>query len=309
MGDWLEPGLRFLHYALLLGLFGWTAFRLIGLRELDWQQQPENWIAVAISGAVLAPLVSIVLMLTSIAAMMGQPLVALEGPTVEAMIFGTDLGWAFLLRMALLGAGLMALSLRSRLSSALPVAALCYAAALITLAWSGHAAATEGGLGLFHRLNDGLHLLVAGLWLGAIGWFLYLVIRAHRRADDAQARNLLGVMHGFAPLGVALVTVIAISGLINAQLIFGVMNSAGVVTTNYGVLLAVKLTLVCGMLAFAAQNARAGRRGASRNDSEVLDVAASLAALRRSLAGEFGLAVGVVGLVAVLGMMSPMVME
>ena len=46
MGDWLEPGLRFLHYALLLGLFGWTAFRLIGLRALDWQQQPENWMAV-----------------------------------------------------------------------------------------------------------------------------------------------------------------------------------------------------------------------------------------------------------------------
>lgn len=84
----------------------------------------------AISAAVLALLVSVMLMLTSIAAMMGQPLAALEGPTVEAMIFGTDVGWAFLLRMALLGVGLIALSLRNRLSSALPGAALCYAAVL-----------------------------------------------------------------------------------------------------------------------------------------------------------------------------------
>lgn len=308
MEDWLEPGLRFLHYALLLGLFGWTAFRVIGLRELNCQQW-GNGFAVAMVGAVLAPLVSLVLMLTSIAAMMGQPLAALEGPMVEAMIFGTDLGWAFLFRAALLGGGLIALLLRNRLASALPIAALCYAAALITLAWSGHAAATEGGLGLFHRLNDGLHLLAAGLWLGAIGWFLHLVIKAHRRVDDAQARNLLGVMHRFAPLGVTLVSVVAITGLINAQLIFGIMNSAAVLTTDYGILLAGKLVLVYGMLAFGAHNARMGRRGASPNESQANDSSASLLALRRSLVGEFGLAVGVIGLVAVLGMMSPMVME
>jgi copper resistance protein D len=36
MNEWLQPALRFFHYLLLLGLFGWTAFRVVGLRAASW---------------------------------------------------------------------------------------------------------------------------------------------------------------------------------------------------------------------------------------------------------------------------------
>lgn len=309
VNDWVEPALRFLHYAALLGLFGWAAFPLIGLRGLDWLPRSERRGDALIMLAIAAPLLSIVLMLASIAAMMGQPITALDWETIEAMTFTTDIGRAFLGRTALLIAALFALLLSKYKAAALPFAALSYAAALMTLGWNGHAAATEGSLGLFHRLNNGVHLLAAALWIGAIGWFLGLAVRAHLTPQRAPVRALLSIMHGFAPLGVTLVTIVAITGIINAQLIFGVENSAAVLTMPYGMFLAVKLALVAAMIAFGGHNARIGRRNAIGDVAQPRDPRATLSALRRSLAAEFSLAICVTALVAVLGMMSPMPMR
>ena len=307
MGGIAEPSLRFLHYAVLLGLFGWTAFRLIGLRGLKWVPQTRGG-AVLIMAAIAAPLLSLALMQVSIAAMMGLPIKTLDWAMTEAMILGTDMGWVFLLRAALLIIGLCALLARHRTTAALPIAAACFAGALMTLGWSGHAAATEGALGMFHRLNNGVHLLSAGLWLGAIGWFLHLTVAAHRAPDHGSAPPLLAKMHGFAPLGVGLVATVALTGLINSQLIFGLENGAMVLTTTYGLLLAAKVILVGGMLAFGAHNAGIARRQALAGDSASASSTATLSTLRQSLVGEIALAVIVTALVAVLGTLSPTMM-
>ena len=104
MEDWLQPSLRFLQYALLLGLFGWAAFRVIGLRAADWLPV-EDGRRIAIVAAALAPVVSALLMLASIAAMMGQPMAMLDWSMIEAMTLSTDMGWAFMARTELLVAG------------------------------------------------------------------------------------------------------------------------------------------------------------------------------------------------------------
>lgn len=306
-GEPTEQVLRFAHYASLLGLFGWTAFRLVRLRGLDWVS-PDEGKAALIFVAICAPLVSIALMLVSIAAMMGAPVSSLDGPMIEAMIVGTDIGTGFLIRLALLVVGLGALLASRAGKSGRLIAVICFAGALLTLSWSGHAAATEGGLGLFHRLNNGIHLLAASLWLGAICWFFLLTVKAHRQPDVIPPDPLLRVMHAFAPLGVGLVATVAVTGLINGQLIFGLDNSLPVLATPYGVLLAAKVVLVGGMLAFGAHNARIGRQAAQNGESERLEPSITLSRLRRSLAGEFMSAVGVIGVVAVFGMMSPMIM-
>lgn len=304
MGGWLETILRFAHYALLLGLFGWTAFRLIGLRKLIGisQEWVGPWLSIS---AIAAPFISIMLMLVSIAAMMGVPFTALDWPMTEAMIFGTDMGRAFVVRISLLALGLCALLYLSRTERALPIASLSYLAALITLGWSGHAAATEGAMGLFHRLNNGVHMVAAGLWIGAIAWFLLLTVKVHRQHNDVFVHALLSALHRFAPMGVALIAVVTVTGLINSQMIFGLANSAAVLGTNYGLLLLVKIVLVGGMLAFGARNAFVARDITNRDDCGRNEEDMALSAIRRSLAGEFMLAALVIGVVAIFGMMSP----
>ena len=307
MDDWIQPALRFLQYTLLLGLFGWAGFRVIGLRAAGGLPVDDGR-TTAISAAALAPVVSAVLMLASIAAMMGQPMTALDWSMIEAMTLSTDMGWAFMARTALLIAGLLAL-VAARKSAGLPIAAFCYAAALLTMGWSGHAAATGGTLGWVHRIGNGVHLLAAGLWLGAIGWFLHLIWQAHREPEHSSALPLLTVTHRFAPLGVALVVTVSVTGLLNAQLIFGLENGGATLTTSYGLLLAAKSTVVGGMLALGAQSARISRHSVRTTNVADQNEDAALGSLRRGLAIELTLGIVVIGLVAILGMLSPMQME
>lgn len=294
--------MRLLHYALLLGLFGWIAYRLTGLSRLNLGNDSQTGVMVA---ALLAPFASLLLMLVSIAAMMGQSVTQLEWPMVEAMVATTSMGWAFLVRMAALSAALAALLSRRVIPGAMPIAALLYGVALMTLAWSGHAAASEGTWGLLHRLNDGVHLIAAGLWIGAIGWFVHLTTKAHRNSDSFPAEPLLKAMHGFAPLGVALVAVVAATGIVNAHLTFGIANSFAVLGSSYGWLLTAKLALVGLMVGCGARNARVVRRRVRATDGAGQSNAATLAALRTTLARELGLAIAILGLVAILGLTSP----
>lgn len=304
MDDWLHPLLRFAHYTLLLSLFGLAAFRELGLRRLAAIGSLAELRGIVFAGAIFAPVISAALILVAIAEMMGQKVGALEWATIEVMVASTSLGWAFAARFALLIAAIGALALPPRPWNRL-AAALLLGLAVATLPWSGHAAAGEGGLGLLHRLNDALHLLASGLWIGAIGWFAYLVFAVHRRPDRPTSVSLLKTMHRFAPLGATLVGIVAITGILNAHLVFGLGKSIEVLGTTYGVLLAVKLALVGAMLVFAARNASLGRRAARESFDARLAAALLLPKLRRSLLAELSLAAFVIGCVAILGLMSP----
>jgi copper resistance protein D len=253
---------RAIHYLLLLGLFGSTLFALIGLRGVD---RPAHWPGAALM-AIAAPLVSALLMLVSIAAMMGQTLAMLEWSNIEAILVSTTMGWAFGVRMVLLVGGAVLLR------RAPWAAAAAYGLALATLPWSGHAAAGEGLVGALHRLNDAVHLLAAGLWIGAIGWFALLTRQARR--GKAPLEPLFDAMQRFAPLGVALVAIVSLTGLLNAELIFGLAQSGTVLSTTYGQLLVLKIALVGLMLLFAASHAARVRR---------LATPATLASVRTSL--------------------------
>jgi putative copper resistance protein D len=300
MGDWLLALLRALHYVLLLGLFGVATYRLIGLRGLSCERFDARARIGLLAAAVIALITSIMLMLAMIAGMMGQTIGELEREGLLAMVVGTSIGWAFVLRIGCLTGAAVALVVGGR--SAFWVCATLVAVALCTLPWSGHAAAGEGGIGLLHRANDAVHLLSAGLWLGAIGWFLHLTALARRPEHRDLRLPLLAAMHCFAPVGAMLVLIVCLSGFVNAQMIFGIKATPDVLDTTYGWLLALKLLLVGVMIAFGGRNAIVVRRGTARAST----TDAMLTSLRTSLRLEIGTAAVVVGTVAILGLMSPM---
>ncbi len=304
MDSWLHPLTRFLHYALLLGLFGATAFRCIGLRRV--RDNGAGVPATLVVCGALAPLVSVLLMLVAVGAMMGQPFWAVDASVVRSLVTTTSFGTAFLVRAVLLSLGFAALLVGRRMAIARPAAALLYGSALATLPWSGHAAAGEGVAGLAHRLNDAVHLLAAGLWIGAIGWFTVLAARAHRLPRQVDAEAVLAAMHRFAPLGVGLVALVSVTGVINAQLIFGLGNSATVLGTTYGQLLVIKIGLVGIMLLCASRHAAPACRYRQPAIISPTGDAATLAALRGSLAAELAVALLVIGVAAFLGLASPM---
>lgn len=306
MADWLYLLLRFLHYAVLIGLFGLIMFRVTGLREFDVGNTSGQITALSIAGATLAPVLSAVLFLVSIAGMMGQSPWTLDAATIEAMVLATGMGWSLLSRLAFLIAALAVMVVWAKTGRGLGIAAMFYALALLTLGWTGHAAATEGTLGFVHRINNWAHLLAGGLWVGAIGWFLFLTLKAHSDPQSFPPQPLLERLHRFAPWGITLVGAVAMTGLINAHLIFGLDATVETLETEYGRLLLAKILFVGAMLGCGARNAAISRQlHVSANPSSGSDPAA-LRSLRGSLAAEFLLAIAVIAFVAAIGINAPM---
>lgn len=305
MIDAVLAALRFAQYGALMLLLGVAAFPSVALRGQSiplasrWRRRTTMSIWVAAIGFALAA------MIASVASMMGLPPWQVEPDTVFSIVTGTDVGWAFLIRISALMAALPVIMWLPTLSLRSAMLVMLAAIALATLAWSGHAAATEGAIGTIHRLNDALHLTAAALWIGAIAGFLVLTITAHRNPDRVNAALLLDRVHRFAPVGIVLVGLVGLTGLVNSELIFGIAATPTVFLTGYGGLLAAKLGLVGVMLLCAARNSAISRRHAAFGRRPGAEDLAVLQSLRTSLAIE-GIAAGaVIAAVALLGMMSP----
>jgi copper resistance protein D len=112
-------------------------------------------------------------------------------------------------------------------------------------------------------------------------------------------------LHRFAPWGFTLVVTVALTGLINGHLIFGLDAALETLETEYGQLLMAKVLLVGAMLGFGARNATLSRRRHQPGHPLPRSDPAVLSALRGSLAAELSVATAVIALVAAIGINSP----
>ena len=254
MADWGLIAIRFALYADVMLLVGLSAFPLYSLthaeRKIVWVQQlciVLVWLAVA------GLLFSVVGLAVSTAAMMDVPLTALDVSMLVSIVTETALGIAWSVRLAALVAVLAGFFILQSATAKLALSLAGGSVALATLLWSGHAGATEGVIGVAHRISDIAHMVAAGLWLGGIASFCLLLFSFADTQDQNQVALVARTLDAFSHVGTAAVVIVVITGLFNRVAISGA-DVLSLVQSSYGLLLTVKVLLVGAMLALAATN-------------------------------------------------------
>ena len=285
----MEAGLilsRFAHFAalaLLVGV-GWApAYATLSEVKagLRWAQRAAVVVALASGLSWFA---------FAVAGMAGTPSAALDLAALQSTVQETGFGHVWLVRLcgiALL-AGLMAFPSPARIRWCLE--AFLAAALLASIALTGHAQAQEGSALLVHETADALHLLAAGVWLGALAVLVALLSRSGTATGAERARTAL---HRFSTTGMIAVGLIVLTGVVNGYFLVGSLGP--LVTTPYGQLLCLKIALFGGMVGLAALN-----RGAAQRPN-----GASLKPMTARVAMEQLLGLCVLGAAALLGTMAP----
>lgn len=284
-------GVRLCHYVAVLLLFGTAVFPLYGFARGDSPDEAfAAWSRRALRGGAVAALLTGVLWLVLTTAVMAGGLApALDPATLGMTLGGTDFGrlWSGRLALAVLLSGLAFLPRP-------PGAVIIAGAAILlgSLGWAGHAAPMDHSvLSWLHSTSDALHLLAAGVWIGALAAFGVLL----RREGGAMAA---GSLSRFSGVGAASVAVLAATGVLNGWIILG--GPDALLGATWGWLLIAKVGLFGAMLALAAANRLwLTPRLLRAPDAQVLG------RLRSTILAEQGLALLVLGLVAVLGTLDP----
>ena len=295
---------RIAQYAAAAVLFGSPLFFLYGLPRrggaaaagLAW---PRPLLGVA-SALLLAGAVAGLAAQT--ATMTGAPADAFKPRAWLSVVTGADFGPVLAGRIAL---GLVALAVASlgRRSAALwGVTSLLGAAALASFAWTGHGASDDGLAGAVHLAGDVVHLLAAGVWLGALAALAILLFTSRPRAAPTAIEALHRGLAGFSGVGLATVAILMASGVLNSWFLVGPGHVRDLLATDWGRLLCAKVVVFIGMLGLAGLNRF---RLTPELERSLADPAAALRRLRASVAVETCAGVAVLVLVGVLGILAP----
>lgn len=304
MEDPFNIGLRFALYADLMTLFGLALFGLYSLRGPERRSGTVlPFLPLLLVTAMVGLLLSAVSIVQMAKAMSGASEWSEAMAHVEMMVVKTELGTAWLIRMAALVAAVVAIAFNPRWPTAsLLVVSLLGSVALATLAWAGHGAMDEGSRRFWHFSADILNLWASSGWFGALVAFA-LLLRPSKVETLESVLILSRTLTGFERVGALIVALIVFTGVVNYLLIVGPRIS-GLAQSTYGVLLLGKLGLFAMMLGLASANRFFLSPALERavHDSEYTHAARSI---RCSMALELASAVLILGLIAWLGTLAP----
>lgn len=270
---------RFLHLAALMLLFGCGAFPL-------YAKKPDGVLHQYLRGLVLACAI--------IALISGALWFAFPGPALY-----TTVGQILIVRLLLIAAALI-LFARKSIGAAWTAGAVFSTLAVATVALTGHAqSGVVAGAGL-HLLGDVLHLIAAGVWIGALAWLLMLL----SRYTQAPRRDIEHALAGFSGIGPGVVAMLIITGIVNSLYLIGPQSALSLWRRAYGLTLLIKLALFAMMFALAAVNRyRLTPRLAIAADGG--NTEQTLRAFKGTIAAETILAVLVLAAVALMGVLPP----
>lgn len=275
---------RFVHFIVVLLMFGACVFRpwLLGAkpqpvldRQLSRLTRGLAWTALA-SGVIWLMLITV--------SMAGSWAAALEPSTVKLVLGKTFFGqvWTWHLMLN----GLLAIALMTAWKGPrLPLITLL----LMTLAPVGHGAMLDGLSGQLLILNQVVHLMCVGAWLGGL-LLLVMILRQSNRYELAP------VLRRFSGVGYGLVAGLLVTGWINVRVLTGQLWPTPLFS-GFALILLIKVMLVLGMLALALLN----RLRLDRCEQQ-------LGSLKASVMVEWLLGVCAVAAVSLLGTLPPMVL-
>ncbi|ARP95047.1 copper homeostasis membrane protein CopD [Bordetella genomosp. 13] len=305
MEEGLNVSIRFALYLDLTLLAGLPLIGIVGFRKDAPQVAAAiglRWLLIALAGIGLAVSLCHMVMLAMV--MSGASGIReLDRQVFSTMITGTDAGIAWAARIvALLLIALVALFGRIQAAGPMKIAAALGLVSLATVAWSGHGAMDEGILRYVHFTADIVHLIASAGWIGALVIFA-LLLRPGRLESPGHLRLLHQGLSGFAWIGTGIVLALVATGVANYCLVAGV-QLAGLLSTQYGLLLLGKLGLFAFMLSLAAANRYHLTPMLERGIANGQPTAA-LSGLRRSLVLETSAAISILAAVAWLGTLDP----
>lgn len=275
---------RFLHFIVVLLMFGAWVFRpwLLGAHVQPTLDRQLLRITRGLAGLGLVTGVVWLLLIT--ASMARSWDAALQPATLQLVLGKTFFGqvWAWHLLLNLL---LVIVLIKPWPALRLPLLALL----LATLAPVGHGAMLDGLNGQLLILNQVVHLLCVGAWLGGL-LVLVLILR------HAQDHRLEPILRRFSGVGYGLVVGLLVTGLINVRVLTGQLWPTPLFQ-GFALILLIKMGLVLGMLGLALLNRLRIKRCEQR-----------LGSLRTSVMMEWLLGLAAVAAVSLLGTLPPMVM-
>ena len=221
------------------------------------------------------------------------------------IVSGTRFGRVTALRLGLLALStITALVLPARRSLWL-AETLIGGAAVATFAWTGHGTLDSGAAGRLHLGADVLHLLSAGIWIGALLPLSMLILRSRHGQSATDARQVAHGLARFSVIGPTVVATLVATGLINSWLLVGPQHWHALFNTPYGLALTAKVMLFGLMLVFAATHRYHATPALQQAIARGTERGPVLQRLRGTILAETALALLVLTAVAVLGMLEP----
>jgi putative copper resistance protein D len=228
--------------------------------------------------------------------------------TVWIVLSQTQFGltWAVRILFAILLAVLLMLRGNVKTASVWQQApaALLASGYLGSLAFAGHGQEGLGADRSIHLAADFLHLTAAGLWLGGLIPLAILLTCMRRFREESWVLAACNAGSRFSNLGILAVSILLISGTINASFLVGGIQN--LTETGYGRLLFLKLALFVAMFCLATIN-RQYLLPRLCSDDEIDQSCLSVQRLVRSTLAETALGLGIIMIVGILGITAPAV--
>jgi copper resistance protein D len=309
MGAGILIGARLLQYSGALVLFGASLFYLYGFRQgtpptaasgqWPWQRR------VILIAASIALVGAVIWVMAETVSMSGETSDAINPAALWMVLSETRFGLACCARITLLALSLVAVLAIDRVKVLWIVQTILGGAITVSFAWTGHGAIEMGKTAGIHLGGDLLHLLAAGIWIGALVplTFLALLAKRFRAIKDAQALQF--ALDRFSAIGVWVVAAIVFSGIINSWFLIGPSHWRATFASAYGIVLIVKLGLFGLMLSLAALNRYRASPALSASIDRQSSTQPPLDTLRSSILIETALALLVLLAVSLLGTLAP----